>query len=280
MAARILELEAKLMNHKRVSEVATKGEIADESKIKSQMASKSIDTSDDANDHDTEEENRQVLEEVEIEDLTIEKQDKVDDVNKDVCASIGTLTKVKDGTSCRLAIGTKVNVVGAGIIFNYDMDGDNVKVSVDMVAIINFFFPIPTREGMTKLSQEVGSQLLWPRHLVIPLDEKMKSMYQADPRLPSLTLNIKRAPVTLRLLLWELDYIGSKIQIHIPAKVVGHLYKVMEEKGTLGSYKFADAGSVSVGISKEDRAQKPLVSSCHRLHKGHCTLDGSFEKSN
>ncbi|KAL0544144.1 hypothetical protein IC582_019256 [Cucumis melo] len=225
MAARILELEAKLMNHKRVSEVATKGEIADESKIKSQMASKSIDTSDDANDHDTEEENRQVLEEVEIEDLTIEKQDKVDDVNKDVCASIGTLTKVKDGTSCRLAIGTKVNVVGAGIIFNYDMDGDNVKVSVDMVAIINFFFPIPTREGMTKLSQEVGSQLLWPRHLVIPLDEKMKSMYQADPRLPSLTLNIKRAPVTLRLLLWELDYIGSKIQIHIPAKVVGYQRK-------------------------------------------------------
>ncbi|XP_050947466.1 uncharacterized protein LOC127151658 [Cucumis melo] len=34
-----------------------------------------------------------------------------------------------------------------------------------------------------------------------------------------------------------------------------HLYKVMEKKVTLGSYKFADAGSVSVGISKEDRAQ-------------------------
>ena len=29
----------------------------------------------------------------------------------------------------------------------------------------------------------------------------------------------------------------------------------MEENGTLGSYKFADAGSISVGISKEDRAQ-------------------------
>ncbi|KAL4020968.1 hypothetical protein IC575_019757 [Cucumis melo] len=97
--------------------------------------------------------------------------------------------------------------------------------------------------------------MLWPRHLVIPLDEKMKNVYQADPRLPSLTLNTKRAPVTLRLLLWELDYIGSKIQIHVPAKVFGHLYKVMEENGTLGSYKFADAGSVLVGISKEDRAQ-------------------------
>ncbi|KAA0035753.1 hypothetical protein E6C27_scaffold403G00250 [Cucumis melo var. makuwa] len=29
----------------------------------------------------------------------------------------------------------------------------------------------------------------------------------------------------------------------------------MEEKGTSGSYKFAEVGSISVGISKEDRAQ-------------------------
>ncbi|KAA0046954.1 uncharacterized protein E6C27_scaffold230G001320 [Cucumis melo var. makuwa] len=285
MAARILELEAELMKHKKVPEVATKGE-TDESKIKSQMASKSIDTSDDANDHDAKEENRQVLEDLTIKDLTIEKQDKVGEENKYVCASIETLTKVKDGTSCRLAIGTKDNVVGARTIFDYYMNGDNVKVSVDMVTDGNCFVPVPTREGRTMLSQEVGSQLLWPRHLVIPLDEKMKSVYQADSRLPSLTLNTKRAPVTLRLLLWELDYIGSKIQIHVPAKVFGyerkcciflealqefcqmqpistqcidafmfHLYKVMEENGTLGSYKFADAGSVSVGISKEDRAQ-------------------------
>ncbi|KAL4018313.1 hypothetical protein IC575_021904 [Cucumis melo] len=105
------------------------------------------------------------------------------------------------------------------------MDGDNVKVSVDMVVDGNCFVPIPTREGRTMLSQEVGSQLLWPRHLVTPLDEKMKSVYQADPRLPSLTLNTKRAPVTLRLLLWELDYIGSKIQIHVPAKVFGYQRK-------------------------------------------------------
>ncbi|KAL4030039.1 hypothetical protein IC575_008272 [Cucumis melo] len=268
MAARILELEAKLMKHKRVPEVATKGE-TDESKIKSQMASKSIDTSDDANDHDAKEENRQVGEE-----------------NKYVCASIETLTKVKDGTSCRLAIGTKDNVVGVGTIFDYNMDGDNVKVSVDMVTDGNCFVLVPTRVGRTMLSQEVGSQLLWPCHLVIPIDEKMKSVYQANPRLPSLTLNTKRAPVTLQSLLWELDYIGSKIQIHIPAKVFGyerkcciflealqefcqmqpistqcidafmfHLYKVMEENGTLGSYKFADASSVSIGISKEDRAQ-------------------------
>jgi len=76
MAARILELEVELMKHKRVPEVATKGE-TDESKIKSQMASKSIDTSYDVNDHDAKEENRQVLEDLTIEDLTIEKQDKV-----------------------------------------------------------------------------------------------------------------------------------------------------------------------------------------------------------
>ncbi|KAA0062144.1 uncharacterized protein E6C27_scaffold89G005130 [Cucumis melo var. makuwa] len=193
MATRILELEAELMNHKRVFEVATKGETADESKIKSQMASKSIDTSDDANDYDTEEENRQVLEiKVKIEDLTIEKQDKVGEENKDVCASTGTLTKVKDGTSCRLAIGTKDNVVDAGTIFDYDMDGDNMKVSVDMVANGNCFVSVPTREA----------------------------------------------------------YINQCIDAFM-----FHLYKVMEKKVTLGSYKFADAGSVSVGISKEDRAQ-------------------------
>ncbi|KAL0540021.1 hypothetical protein IC582_024247 [Cucumis melo] len=121
------------------------------------MTSKSIDTLDDANDHDTEEENRQVLKEVEIEDLTIEKQDKVDDENKDICASIGTLTKKKDGTSCRLVIETKDNVVGVGIIFDYDMDGDNVKVSVEMVVNNNCFVSVPTREGMTMLFQEVGS---------------------------------------------------------------------------------------------------------------------------
>ncbi|KAA0038005.1 uncharacterized protein E6C27_scaffold36G001940 [Cucumis melo var. makuwa] len=254
------KLEAELMKHKKVPEVATKEE-TDESKIKSQMASKSIDTSDDANDHDAKEENRQVLEDLTIEDLTIEKQDKVGEENKYVCASIETLTKVKDGTSCRLAIGTKDNVVGAETIFYYYMDSNNVKVSVDMVTDGNCFVPVPTREGRTMLSQE------------------MKSVYQTDPRLPSLTLNTKRAPVTLRLLLWELDYIGSKIQIHVPAKGFGyerkcciflealqefcqmqpistqcidafmfHLYKVMEENGTLGSYKFADAGSVSVAI--------------------------------
>ncbi|TYK29865.1 uncharacterized protein E5676_scaffold208G001130 [Cucumis melo var. makuwa] len=145
-------------NERRVPKVATKGETTDESKIKSQMASKSIDTLNDANDHDTEEENIQVLEEeVEIEDLTIEKQDKVGDENKDVCVSTGTSAKVKDGTSYRLAIGTKDNVVGVGTIFDYDIDGDNMKVSVDMVVDGNCFIPVPTREGMTMLSQEVGS---------------------------------------------------------------------------------------------------------------------------
>ncbi|KAA0038226.1 transposase [Cucumis melo var. makuwa] len=215
---------------KRKKVVATKGE-TNESKIKRQMVSKSIDTLDDANDHDAEEENRQVLE-----DLTIEKQDKVGDENKYVCASIETLTKVKD------------NVVSTGTIFDYDMDGDNVKVSVDMVAMViaSFLF----QQG------------------------KMKSVYQIDPRLPSLTLNTKRTPVTLRLLLWELDYIGSKIQIHpISTQCIDafmfHLYKVVEEKGTLGSYNLADAGSVSVGISKEDRAQ---ILNARLLGTDHCQI--------
>ncbi|TYK11865.1 uncharacterized protein E5676_scaffold177G00130 [Cucumis melo var. makuwa] len=138
------------------------------------MASKSIDMSDDANDLDA---------------------------KKKIDKMALLVTYDWDQGQCK----------GAGTIFDYNMDGDNVKVSVDIVADGNCFVPVPTRESRTMLSQEVGSQLLWPRHLVIPLDEKMKSMYEAHPRLPSLTLNTKRAPVTLRLLLWKLDYIGSKI---------------------------------------------------------------------
>ncbi|KAL4020953.1 hypothetical protein IC575_019741 [Cucumis melo] len=61
------------------------------------------------------------------------------------------------GTSCRLAIGTKENVVGVGTIFNYDMEGNNMKVSTDMVVDSDFFILVPTREGVNMLSQEVGS---------------------------------------------------------------------------------------------------------------------------
>ncbi|KAL0558995.1 hypothetical protein IC582_003584 [Cucumis melo] len=75
------------------------------------------------------------------------------------------------------------------------------------------------------LSQEVDSQLLWPRHLFIPVDEK----------------------------------------------------------GTLGSYNLADAGSVSVGISKEDRAQ---ILNARLLGTDHCQIlmfpynSGAFDISN
>ena len=58
------------------------------------------------------------------------------------------------------------------------MDGDNVKVSVDIVADGNCFVPVPTRESRTMLSQEVGSQLLWAHHLVIPLYEKVMCFSQ------------------------------------------------------------------------------------------------------
>ncbi|KAA0041972.1 uncharacterized protein E5676_scaffold306G001970 [Cucumis melo var. makuwa] len=121
MTTCILEQDAETMNHKRVNEVGTDRETVNESKVKSQIASKSID----ANDHDIKEGNIQVLEEVEIEDLVIENQDKVGDENKDVCAS--ALISMKNGISCRLAIGTKENVVGVGIIFDYDMEDDNMK---------------------------------------------------------------------------------------------------------------------------------------------------------
>ncbi|KGN49682.1 hypothetical protein Csa_018342 [Cucumis sativus] len=68
------------------------------------------------------------------------------------------------------------------------MDGDNVMILVDVVVDGDCSVPIPTRKGVTMLYQEISSQLLWPRHLVIPQDEKQQrknEFIQADERAPS-----------------------------------------------------------------------------------------------
>ena len=78
-----------------------------------------------------------------------------------------------DGTSCLLAIGSKNNVVGAGTIFDYDVNSDNVKVSLDVVVHGDCSVPIPVKGKENLLSQEVGSHLLWPRDLVIIDNEKV-----------------------------------------------------------------------------------------------------------
>jgi len=72
-----------------------------------------------------------------------------------------------------LAIGSKNNVVGAGTIFDYDVNSNNVKVSLDVVVHGDCSVPIPTKGEEKLLSQEVGSHLLWPRDLVIIDNEKV-----------------------------------------------------------------------------------------------------------
>ncbi|KAA0034834.1 uncharacterized protein E6C27_scaffold213G00760 [Cucumis melo var. makuwa] len=47
------------------------------------------------------------------------------------------------------------------------VEGDNVKVAVDVVVDGDCAIPIPSEQGMYKMSQEVGSHILWPRDLVI-----------------------------------------------------------------------------------------------------------------
>ena len=72
-----------------------------------------------------------------------------------------------------MAIRSKTNVIAAGTIFDYDVNSDRVKVSIDVVMDGDCSVPIPTKEEDNILSQEVGSHLLWPRDLIIIDNEKV-----------------------------------------------------------------------------------------------------------
>lgn len=81
--------------------------------------------------------------------------------------------KIKDGTSCFLAIGSKENIVGAETIFDFEVDVENVKVSIDVVIDGDCSILVPTKKGANILLQEIDSHLLWLRHLVIIDKEKI-----------------------------------------------------------------------------------------------------------
>ncbi|KAA0043113.1 uncharacterized protein E5676_scaffold78209G00050 [Cucumis melo var. makuwa] len=78
-----------------------------------------------------------------------------------------TLEKIEVGIPCKLAFETKDHVFARGTIFDSDVEGDNVKVAIDVVVDGDCAIPIPSNQGMYKMSQEVGLHILWPRHLVI-----------------------------------------------------------------------------------------------------------------
>ncbi|KAL4018024.1 hypothetical protein IC575_021611 [Cucumis melo] len=193
---------------------------------------------------------------------------------------------MKVGTPCKLAFETKDHVVAWGTIIDSDVEGDNVKVAVDVVVDGDCAIPIPSEQGMYKMYQEVGSHILWPRDLVITNNIKMDyGEFTKDMSTFALT-PIQNAPVTLRFLLRMVEHMGSAIQIITPHDVFGvrrkccimieslkdftcmrpiatacldayimYLYTRMESSRILNLYKFVDVGSISCGSSKEERAQ-------------------------
>ena len=79
-----------------------------------------------------------------------------------------------------MAFETKDHVVAWGTIIDSDAEGDNVKVAIDVVVDGDCAIPIPSEQGMYKMSQEVGSHILWPRDLVITNNIKVMKFSLKD----------------------------------------------------------------------------------------------------
>ncbi|KAL4010994.1 hypothetical protein IC575_028036 [Cucumis melo] len=117
-----------------------------------------------------------------LEDLSndLESQKDVEDVvdlNEDIKDDEEvegvTLEKMKVGTLSKLAFEMKDHVVAWGTIIGSDVEGDNVKVVVDVVEDGDCAIPIPSEQWMYKMSQKVSSHILWLRDLVITDNIKM-----------------------------------------------------------------------------------------------------------
>ncbi|KAL0536173.1 hypothetical protein IC582_025112 [Cucumis melo] len=135
---------------------------------------------------------------------------------KDVEDVVELNEEIKVGTPCKLAFETKDHVVAWITIFDSDVEGDNVKVAVDVMVDGDCAIPIPSEQGMYKMSQEVGSHILWPRHLVITDNIKMDYGEFTKDIATFVPTPIQNAPVALRFLLRMVEHIGSAIQITTP----------------------------------------------------------------
>ncbi|KAA0043617.1 hypothetical protein E5676_scaffold447G001680 [Cucumis melo var. makuwa] len=85
----------------------------------------------------------------------------VAEVNEETKVNIGKedkqlpgvrLEKMKVGIPCKLAFEMKEHVVAGGIIFYWEVDGDNVKVGVDVVVDGDCVIPTLTKKGIYKMS--------------------------------------------------------------------------------------------------------------------------------
>ncbi|KAL4025835.1 hypothetical protein IC575_014241 [Cucumis melo] len=282
MAKRIKKLEEELLKMKE------NDDCVDNSKEEPGMGSKEKSFMEGAeNVNDLEDLSNDLESEKNIEDVVELNEDiKVDIAKDDKKVEGVTLEKMKIGTPCKLAFETKDYIVAWGTIIDSDAKDDNVKVAVDVVVDGDYAIPIPSEQGMYKMSQEVGSHILWPCDLVITNNIKMDyEEFTKDMSIFAPT-PIQNAPVALRFLLRMVEHMGSAIQITTPHDVfevrrkccimieslkdftsmrpiatacldayIMYLYTRMESSRTLNLYKFVDAGSISCGSSKEERAQ-------------------------
>ncbi|KAL0536781.1 hypothetical protein IC582_025742 [Cucumis melo] len=211
-----------------------------------------------------------------LEDLSndLESEKDVEDVvefNEDIKVNIAKDDKKVEGVTLekmKLAFEMKDHVVAWGTIIDSDVEGDNVKVAVNVVVDGDCAIPIPSEQEMYKMSQEMD------------YGEFTKDMSTFAPT------PIQNAPVALRFILRMVEHMGSAIQITTPHDVFGvrrkccimieslkdftsmrpiatacldayimYLYTRMESSRTLNLYKFVDVGSISCRSSKEERAQ-------------------------
>ena len=80
------------------------------------------------------------------------------------------------GKYCKLAVGSKSNVVALGTIMPTDgpdamvhgipLNG-NVRVTIDVAIKGSALLPIPIRDELITISQAIGSYVAWPKEFII-----------------------------------------------------------------------------------------------------------------
>ncbi|KAL0546957.1 hypothetical protein IC582_016876 [Cucumis melo] len=212
MAKRIKELEEELLKMKENDDCVgnSKEEPGMGSKEKSFMEG-------DENVNDLEDLSNDLESEKDVEDVVELNEDiKVNIAKDDKKVEGVTLEKMKVGTPCKLAFETKDHVVAWGTIIDSDVEGDNVKVVVNVVVDGDCAIPIPSEQGMYKISQEVGSRdLVITNNIKMDYGEFTKDMSTFAPT------PIQNAPVALQFLLRMVEHMGSAIQITTPYDVFG-----------------------------------------------------------
>ncbi|XP_031739282.1 uncharacterized protein LOC105434889 isoform X3 [Cucumis sativus] len=185
-----------------------------------------------------------------------------------------------------LAFETKDTIIAHGTIFDAEGDGENIKVLVDVVLDGQCVILKPKKEGVTKLTHEVGSHLMWPRHLVLTRNDKKETVgFNTDLSTFS-SATFLRAPVVLWCLVRLAEHMGSSIQLNTPSEVFSvkrkccimveslrdfssmqpictscldaymmYLHTIMVQGRSSSLFKFMDAGSVSYSSYKQSRAQ-------------------------